>query len=207
MRAPEGSDGEVGGMAPVSGSKGPGDTPLRPAVFLDRDGTIIEEVRYLADPEGVVLIQGAVEALSRMKEAGYALVLVTNQSGIARGFYGVEEYGAVARRLDELLAHHGIVLDAAHFCPHHPDFTGACSCRKPATGMHTSAADDLSLDTSRSYFVGDRIGDLLPAKELGGRGILVRTGYGAAEEPGLPEGFLVADDLLAATDLILGLRE
>jgi len=179
------------------------DPALRPAVFLDRDGTIIEEVKYLADPEGVALLPGAVEALTLLRDAGFALVVVTNQSGIARGLYGVEAYEAVAQRLDELLAAHGLTLDATYFCPHHPDISGDCFCRKPATGMHRAAAEELGLDSSRSFFVGDRVRDLLPALELGGEGVLVRTGYGSEEENVLPEVFQVTNDLLEATRWIL----
>jgi len=175
----------------------------RPAVFLDRDGTIIEEADYLADPEGVVLIPGAVEALTLLRDAGFALVVVTNQSGIARGLYAQEDYEAVARRLDEVLAENGITLDATRFCPHHPDLTGDCGCRKPATGMHLDATEALGLDPSNSWFVGDKLRDLLPALELGGEGILVRTGFGARYEEDLPPVFHVADDLLQAALLIL----
>jgi len=176
---------------------------LRPAVFLDRDGTLIEEVGFLADPEGVALIPGAVEALTLLRDAGFVLVVVTNQSGIARGLYGVDDYESVAGRLDELLAVHGLRLDATRFCPHHPDISGDCSCRKPATGMHREAAETLGLDSTRSFFVGDRVTDLLPALELGGEGILVRTGYGAREERDLPETFQAADDLLEAARWVL----
>jgi len=175
----------------------------RPAVFLDRDGTIIEEVSYLSDPSAVRLLPGVVEALLLLREAGFALVVVTNQSGIARGYYPLEAYQAVEARLDELLARHGIVLDSTRFCPHHPEFSGDCECRKPATGMHREAAEELGLDTTRSWFVGDRLGDLLPALELGGEGILVRTGYGKTEEDRIPPAFTAVDDLLAATGQIL----
>jgi D,D-heptose 1,7-bisphosphate phosphatase len=192
----------------VSGSDAPqsdsaAGPALRPAVFLDRDGTIIEEVRYLADPEGVALLPGALEALTLLRDAGFALVVVTNQSGIARGLYGVEDYEAVAQRLVELLAAQGITLDGTHFCPHHPDISGDCFCRKPATGMFRAAVEELGLDSARSFFIGDRIRDLLPAFELGGEGVLVRTGYGSEEESALPEVFQIADDLLDATRWIL----
>jgi D-glycero-D-manno-heptose 1,7-bisphosphate phosphatase len=176
---------------------------LRPAVFLDRDGTIIEEAYYLGDPEGVELIPGAIEALNLLREAGFALVVVTNQSGIARGLYELKDYEAVAARLDEILSQHGLVLDATRFCPHHPDFTGDCRCRKPATGMHLDAAAELGLDPSLSWFVGDKVKDLLPALELGGEGILVRTGFGARYEDALPQAFQVAEDLLQAALLIV----
>ena len=194
------------GMEPPPANEPPQGVPsLRPAVFLDRDGTIIEEVKYLADPDGVILIPGAVEALGLLRAAGFALVVITNQSGIARGFYDVKDYEAVARRLDELLAAHGIKLDATRFCPHHPSVSGDCACRKPATGMHRAAAEELGLDPTRSFFVGDRVGDLLPALELGGEGILVRTGYGTEEEDALPAAFGAADDLLEAVRRILDL--
>jgi len=175
----------------------------RAAVFLDRDGTIIEEVEYLADPEGVQLLPGAVEGLTLLQEAGFALIVVTNQSGIARGFYSEMEYEAVARKLADLLAVEGLRLDSTRFCPHHPERSGDCLCRKPGTGMHRAAAEDLDLDTTRSFFIGDRIRDLLPALELGGEGILVRTGYGSQEEEDLPPGFRVADDLLQAAQKIV----
>jgi D-glycero-D-manno-heptose 1,7-bisphosphate phosphatase len=177
---------------------------LRKAVFLDRDGTLIEERDYLSDPEDVCLVSGAAEALTLLQDAGFALVVVTNQSGIARGYYSLDDYAAVARRLDELLARHGITLDASLFCPHHPQFTGECHCRKPSTGMHREASERLGLDPSISFFIGDKIRDLLPALELGGEGILVRTGYGQREEGDLSPAFSVADDVLAAAHLILG---
>jgi D,D-heptose 1,7-bisphosphate phosphatase len=183
------------------------DASLRPAVFLDRDGTIIEEAVYLSDPEGVRLIPGVVEALTLLREAGFALVVVTNQSGIARGLYRIEDYQAVAQRLDEVLAGHGLTVDSTHYCPHHPDFSGDCDCRKPATGMHRAASNRLGLDTSRSFFVGDKVRDVLPALELGGEGILVRTGFGANQEQNLPDSFPAVDDLLQAALLIVARSE
>lgn len=187
------------GHAPAGTEAG----PLRPAVFLDRDGTIIQEVDYLADPDGVVLIPGAPEALVLLRNAGFALVVVTNQSGIARGLYRMEDFQAVTRRLDAILASFGLSLDATYLCPHHPEISGECLCRKPATGMHRAAAEALGLDFTRSFWVGDRVRDLLPALELGGEGILVRTGYGAEEEETLPDGFQAADDLLQAAGMML----
>ncbi len=179
------------------------DPPLRRAVFLDRDGTLIQEAEYLADPDGVELIPGTVQALTLLRNAGFALVVVTNQSGIARGLYGLEDYEAVARRLDELLAAQDILLDATHYCPHHPEFSEDCQCRKPATGMHREASKTLGLDPTLSYFVGDKIQDVLPALELGGHGVLVRTGYGTREEQNLPEVFQAVDDLLQAAKIIV----
>lgn len=176
---------------------------LRPAVFIDRDGTLITERHYLADPEGVTLVPGAEEALRRLREAGYALVVVTNQSGIARGLYTLDDYHAVAARLHGILADAGVPLDGTRFCPHHPDVTGACACRKPGTGMYLDAAGELGLDPERSWYVGDKVTDVLPAQALKGRGILVRSGYGAEHEEAVPRGVEVVDDFPAAAERIL----
>ncbi len=170
---------------------------LRPAGFLDRDGTVMVERDYLADPAGVELLPGAVAGLLALRRAGYALVLVSNQSGIARGLFGVEVYQAVQARLEQLLRDHGLALDGAYFCPHHPDFTGPCDCRKPAPGLYRRAAADLGLDLARSLFIGDKLSDILAASTFGGTGILVRTGYGREQERAAPAGLRVIDDLAA----------
>ena len=178
---------------------------LRPAVFLDRDGTLIREAEYLADPDGVELLPGVPEALRALRAAGYALVVVTNQSGIARGLYDEHDYRRVADRLDDMLARAGASVDATYHCPHHPDHGPPCDCRKPALGMHRRAADQLKLDLAASWYVGDKASDVEPAHAVGGRGILVRTGYGRRTEAGgdLPPGTAVVDDLPAAAALIL----
>lgn len=176
---------------------------LRPAVFMDRDGTLIAERDYLADPGGVVLVPGAAEALRALRRAGYALVVVTNQSGIARGLYTLDDYQTVAVRLDRVLAEAGVTVDATRFCPHHPDFSGPCTCRKPGTGMYREAASELGLDPAASWYVGDKVSDVAPAFALGGRGVLVRTGYGRDQEKVVPAGIVVADDLAAAAAVIL----
>jgi D-glycero-D-manno-heptose 1,7-bisphosphate phosphatase len=175
----------------------------RRGVFCDRDGTIIAERDYLADPAEVELIPGTAEGLAALREAGFALVIVTNQSGIARGYYSEEDYAAVAARVEQLLARGGAPVDAVQYCPHHPDVSGPCPCRKPATGMYRTAAQALGIDLGESYYVGDKISDVIPALELGGHGVLVRTGYGADPEGDLPEGVTVVDDLQAAARFIL----
>lgn len=177
----------------------------RPAVFLDRDGTLIREAEYLADPDGVELLPGVPEALRALRAAGFALVVVTNQSGIARGLYGEDDYRRVAHRVDEVLAAAGAPVDATYYCPHHPDHGPPCDCRKPALGMHRRAAASLGLDLSASWFVGDKASDVEPAALVGGRGILVRTGYGRRTEAGegVPPGTAVVDDLAAAARLVL----
>jgi len=175
----------------------------RPAVFLDRDGTLIVERDYLADPDGVAFMPGALEALARLRDAGWPYVIVTNQSGIARGRISPAAYHAVATRLQGLLERAGVPPLATHYCPHHPDVTGPCGCRKPGTAMHRDAASRHELDLTRSFYVGDKAADVLPALELGGTGILVRTGYGREQEAALGPETLVADDLAEAVGLIL----
>lgn len=152
----------------------------RPAVFLDRDGTIIEDTGFLRDPGLVRLLPGAAAAIRRLREAGFAVVVVTNQSGIARGLITPGEYQAVAARVDALLAAEGAGVAGTFMCPHHPDFTGPCECRKPASRLYRQAAEQLGLDLSRSWWVGDRPTDVQPATALGGRGILLGPGTGLA---------------------------
>ncbi len=173
-------------------------------MFLDRDGTIIVERDYLSDPDEVVLIDGVAEALSEARAAGYALVIVTNQSGIGRGYFSWDDYRAIETRVESLLDAAGASVDATYVCPHDPSVLPACSCRKPATGLYVEAAAALDLDVASSWFVGDKESDVLPASAMGGRAILVRTGYGGELQSGAPTGVLVADDLRTAIDEILG---
>ena len=147
---------------------------MRPtAAFLDRDGTIIEDADYPSDPGAVRLLPGAARAIRMLNEARVPVVVVTNQSGIARGMYGEAEYAAVRERLDDLLAAEGARVDGSYHCPHHPDFTGACPCRKPGTALYERAVRDLGLDARGALFVGDRLRDVLPSRGFGGRGVLV----------------------------------
>lgn len=178
----------------------------RPAAFLDRDGTLIVEQNYLADPAGVDLLPGTVAALRALRDAGYILIVVTNQSGIARGLIEPEQYAAVRRRLDELLAEAGVYLDGVYHCPHHPDHTGSCECRKPGTALYRRAAAEHSLDLARSIYIGDRESDIRPALDLGGRGYLVQTGYGAGEAARVGSGVCVVADLAAAVREVLSER-
>ena len=177
----------------------------RPAVFLDRDGTLIEDAGFLHDPALVRLLPGSAAALASLHRAGFALVVVTNQSGIARGLYTGEAYEWVARRVEELLAQEGTYLDAQYHCPHHPDVTGPCECRKPGLGLYREAARAFGLDLPASWWVGDRLTDLLPAREGGGQGILVLTGSGPTNEAlARAQGFVVTATLAEAAERILG---
>ena len=147
---------------------------MRPtAAFLDRDGTIIEDAAYPSDPDAVRLLPGAALAIRMLNDAHVPVVVVTNQSGIARGMYGEAEYEAVRDRVGELLAAEGARVDGSYHCPHHPDFTGPCACRKPGTALYERAVRDLGLDARGALFVGDRLRDVLPARSFGGRGVLV----------------------------------
>jgi len=176
------------------------------AVFLDRDGTIVEDPGFLHESGKVRLLSGAGEAIHRLNEAGWLVITVSNQSGIARGLYDATAYRAVQRRLVELLAAHGARLDGAYFCPHHPEFTGPCECRKPGVLLFREAAAALGLELARSVWVGDRVSDVQPARKLGGRALLVETGRGAAHVRkaralGVP---VVADLAAAAAEIVRG---
>lgn len=174
----------------------------RRAVFADRDGTIIEDHHYIAEPARVTLIPGATDALLRLRELGFALVIVTNQSGVGRGLYTLADYHRVAVEVERQLAGAGVVMDGTYFCPDGPGGDPETTCRKPSPVMYRRAAADLNLDTAESYYIGDKHSDVLPARTLGGTGILVRTGHGAAEEGRVADAFHVVDDLPAAAALI-----
>lgn len=176
------------------------------AVFLDRDGTIVEDPGFLHEPNEVRLLPGAAEAIRQLNQAGWLVITVSNQSGIARGLYDAAAYTAVQRRLVELLAAHDARLDAAYFCPHHPAFTGPCECRKPGVKLYRDAEQAFGLDLKRSYWVGDRLSDVESAHTLGGRALLVETGRGVthvgkARALGVP---VVADLAAAATTIVRG---
>jgi D-glycero-D-manno-heptose 1,7-bisphosphate phosphatase len=149
-------------------------------VFLDRDGTLVEEVPYLHEPELVRLVPGARAALRELAAAGFALVVVTNQAGVAKGYYGEEAVGRVHRRLRELLAAGGVTLDGVWYCPHHPEgavprLARPCRCRKPGPGMLEAAAAELGLDLPASYLIGNHPTDAGAARAGGVTPLLVTT--------------------------------
>lgn len=164
--------------------KGGSKRSKRPAVFLDRDGTLIPDLGYLGDPAKVRLYQGVPEALLRLRRAGYYLFVVTNQSGVARGFFPESTVKAVHRKLQALLKSKGAPVDHFFYCPHYrvgkvERYIKVCDCRKPKAGMVRQAARKYPVDLQASYMVGDKIDDLLLARnaKLAG-GILVKTGNG-----------------------------
>ncbi len=149
------------------------------AVFLDRDGTLIEDRNYLAHPDGVVLLPGVVDGLKRLRDAGYLLVVVTNQSGIGRGYYTHDDYHAVAARMEHLLAEQDIELAATRYCPHGPE--DGCTCRKPLPGMVFDAATALGIDLAYSAMIGDKARDVEAGIAAGcGRNILLDPANSAA---------------------------
>jgi histidinol-phosphate phosphatase family protein len=145
----------------------------RKAAMLDRDGTIIPDHPYVNDPANVQLLPGAASAIRALAAAGYPSIVVTNQSGIARGLVSVSQYHAVRQRLDELLAAEGAVLADTFACPHHPDFSGPCSCRKPLAGLYERAAVVHDLDLARCLFIGDKSRDIVPGRSFDARRALV----------------------------------
>ncbi|SFK62525.1 D-glycero-alpha-D-manno-heptose-1,7-bisphosphate 7-phosphatase [Methylocapsa palsarum] len=152
---------------------------LKPAIFLDRDGTIIEEKNYLDDPAEVKLLQGASEGLLALSAHMLPLVVVSNQSGVGRGYFSLAQAQAVQDQLRELLAREGVTIAGWYMCPHDP--LDKCACRKPLPGMIRAACQDLSLDPSKSFMIGDKRCDIDLAAAVGATGILVTTGYGAKE--------------------------
>jgi len=174
-------------------------SPARPAVFLDRDGTIIHDRDYLADPAGVELLPGAAEAIARLNRAGYVVVVVTNQSGIGRGYMTVADYQAVHSRFVEILEAEGARIDAAYYAPQAPDDPDPEEMRKPGAGMYLRAAREHHIDLARSWLIGDRLRDVTPAARLGARPILVPSHQ--TESGG--EAFPRAASLTEAVDRIL----
>lgn len=158
----------------------------RRAVFLDRDGTINEEKDYLHRIEDFAFIPGVPAAIRRLKEAGFLVIVVTNQSGVGRGYYSMEDVDRLHRHLQDKLAESGTAVDAFYVCPHHPTegvghFLRDCDCRKGRPGMLLQAAAEHGIDLERSFMVGDKAADIEAGEEAGCRSMLVLTGYGAEE--------------------------
>jgi D-glycero-D-manno-heptose 1,7-bisphosphate phosphatase len=184
------------------------------AVFLDRDGTLIDEVGYLDRVERVALYPWAIDSVRALNRAGLPVVLISNQSGVARGFFSESFVDEVHQHIATLLDAGGASIDAYYYCPHHPDgkvhpYARPCDCRKPGRGMVDRAARALGIEPARSFVVGDRWLDVELARAIGGRGILVRTGYGTTEE-GRPrqglEADAIVDNLIGAVSWILTQR-
>ncbi len=162
-------------------------TGQHPALFVDRDGTLIEDRHFLSDPNDIELIPGGVDALKEARRRGYKIVIVSNQSGVARGYFDRETVERVHQRLLDMLMAAGLEIDGLYYCPHYPggeveQFDRRCDCRKPSPGMAEQAAADLHIDLRRSVVIGDKLDDLFLGLVMGGRSVLVRTGYGSTHE-------------------------
>lgn len=169
----------------------------RPFVLLDRDGTLNVERNYLSDPAQLELIPGVTEALKRLRDLGYGLAVVTNQSGVGRGYFTLEAVDKVHQRLRELLAEGGASVDAIYLCPHAPD--EPCDCRKPLPGMARQAEAEFGFDPKQAIVIGDKKVDIDLGRAIGATTILVRTGWGAdAEKAGDSSPDAIVDDLPAA---------
>lgn len=169
-------------------------------VLLDRDGTVIVEKNYLSNPKGVELIPNAAIALRKLKELGLGLIIVSNQSGIGRGYFSLKSLEAIHQRLRKVLEEQSVVLDGIYFCPHTPN--NNCGCRKPKLGLIEKASRDHNFDPALSFVVGDNKGDIELGKNIGATTILVRTGYGKKIEKEKLNPDYIVDDLKDALSII-----
>lgn len=187
----------------------------RPAIFLDRDGVILEEGGFVLDPDDLRIVPGAPEALGRLERAGFELVVVTNQAAVARGLTGEDKVAEIHGLLTSRLAAEGAHIAAIYVCPHHPsadvpEYRIICDCRKPRPGLILRAADELGLDVRTSFMIGDRVTDIAAGASAGCRTVLVRTGAHLEPTIELVEPLdpdlrpdHACDDLRAAVDWIL----
>ena len=176
---------------------------MRPFVFLDRDGTLIVEREYLSDPEGVELTPGAASALRRLHDANFGIAIVTNQSGLGRGYFSTSSLALIHERIETLLASGGASIDALYVCPHLPE--DGCACRTPNVALIEQAIREHDVDRRRSFLIGDKESDIRCGENAGLTTILVRTGYGASIAPAIGARVaFVAAALPEAVDFILG---
>jgi D,D-heptose 1,7-bisphosphate phosphatase len=151
------------------------------AIFLDRDGVINKEVSYLSNPEMFEFIEDSIEALKILKQKTFLLIVITNQAGIARGYFTEETLKAIHNKMINSLIQNDVEIDDIYYCPHHPDFTGPCECRKPNPGMIFKAESKHNIDLSQSYVIGDTLNDIQTGKAANCKTVLVLTGYGKEE--------------------------
>ena len=183
----------------------------RPALFLDRDGVLNYDTGYVGSAERFEWIDGAIETVRLANDLGYYVFVVTNQAGVARGFYGEEDVVALHHWVSAQLRGAGAWVDDFRYCPHHPDgsvaqYALACACRKPGPGLVERAVREFGIDPRQSFTVGDRWLDVALARTVGARGVLVRTGYGSDEERRPKDGLdadAVVDNLVEAASWIL----
>jgi D-glycero-D-manno-heptose 1,7-bisphosphate phosphatase len=186
------------------------------AVFLDRDGTINEEVGYMDSIDKLNLFAYTAEAIRLINESGMKAVVMTNQSGVAKGYFTEEFVRTVHERIQEMLRERGAFIDAFYYCPHHQTegigvYLQSCACRKPGAGMLIKASKELDIDLRRSYTVGDMLKDIQVARTVGAKGILVKTGYGintiekdlTSDSPEICQPSYIAEDILDAVKWII----
>ena len=182
---------------------------MNKAVFLDRDGTIVEDVGYMNSPQQIQFISGSIEAIKKLNDAGYKVIIITNQAGVAHGLVTEDMLQSIDKALHKGLLHGGAHLDAIYYCPHHPEhgvypYKQACECRKPHPGLILKAQKQFDLDLSQSFMIGDKATDIEAGKSAGTKTIMVMTGRGQEEKANLknqPDYF--ADNLLAAAKSLL----
>lgn len=181
---------------------------MKRAVFLDRDGTINIEKEYLYLTKDFEFVPGVPAAIKKLNDAGFLVIVVSNQSGVARGYYTEDDVYYLHSHIDNLLAEHGAHIDAWLFCPHHPDGRGSyalpCTCRKPEPGMLLQAAKRFHVDLEKSFMIGDKLIDIVAGKKAGCHSsFMVRSGYGAEQEILLPEGSKIFNTLNEAVEEIM----
>jgi len=188
-------------------------TTLFRAILVDRDGTLITEKNFLSDIEQVEIVPGAPEALKIFKDLHFKVIVVSNQSGVARGYFSEEKVREINKYIQEVFRKYGVIIDDFYFCPHHPQGTlpqyrKECNCRKPKPGLALKAARQHNLDLKKSVVIGDKISDIQFGKNIGAKTILVKTGYGEetlrtlANSPSLPTPDYVATNILDAAHFI-----
>jgi D-glycero-D-manno-heptose 1,7-bisphosphate phosphatase len=184
---------------------------MHPGLFLDRDGTINEELHFISSPDQLTLITGSAEAIRQANHFGFKVVVISNQSGVARGFMTEENVRTVNAVLVSMLFNEDASIDGVYYCPHHPEaedirYKKNCDCRKPNTGMLVQAAKEHDIDFRKSFVIGDRIADMKAGNDVGAASILVRTGYGAETIALLPDSDArveyVAENLLDAVQFV-----
>ena len=182
---------------------------MNKAVFLDRDGTIVEDVGYMNNPRQIQFIPGSIDAIKKLNEAGYKVVVITNQAGIARGLITEDMLQTIDKTLHKWILNGGAHLDGIYYCPHHPEhgvhpYKQDCECRKPHPGLIKRAHRDLDIDLSQSFMVGDKATDIQAGRRAGTKTILVESGRGEGEKPRLKEKpDYIAKNLLQAVDWLL----
>jgi D-glycero-D-manno-heptose 1,7-bisphosphate phosphatase len=179
------------------------------AVFVDRDGTIIEDSGYISSPQDVQFLPGSIAAIRQLNQAGYKVIVITNQSGVARGFFGEDMLQTVDKSIHKAVLSGGGHIDAFYYCPHHSEhgvypYRQECACRKPAPGLIKKAAREHQIDLSRSFMIGDHSCDIAAGQQAGVRTVFVTTGHGAKEQHKLQQQpDQIAANLAAAVDWVL----